>query len=178
MFCTRTFSISLSGLLFYLLAFQASAELACPEEPLSELIQVAYYEDDGYRPLTAEEYSESSDGGEHSDKSGESSEHWRPEQQDNDCKQSSSSQSEDRGYRPLNYGSSKQRSQSYSHGRSYMPDWGAGYRRNYPSYGVPAHPGGAGNIWTQGGHPHSNEPPFIPGYGVMPYSFGGGAPMP
>jgi hypothetical protein len=177
MFLTRTFSISLSGLLFYFLAFQVSAELTCLEDPLANLMQVAYLEDDGYRPLSADEDGVSADD-DFVPKSDESSEHWRPEQQSNDCNQSSLTQSEDRGYRPLNYGSSKQRSSSHDHGQSYMPNWGSGYRRNYPSYGAPAHPGGAGNIWTQGGYPRFNEPPYIPGYGVMPYSFGGGVPAP
>ena len=60
MFLNRTFSISLSGLLFYLLAFQVSAELTCleEEEPKADLISVASYEDNGYRPLSAEEEDE------------------------------------------------------------------------------------------------------------------------
>ena len=177
MFLNRTFSISLSGLLFYLLAFQVSAELTCIEEPIADLNTVAYYEDDGYRPLSAEEEGELSDSSDKVEREN-SSEHWRPEQQSEDCKQSSLTQSEDRGYRPLNYGSSKQRSSFQDHRQSYMPGWGSGYRQNYPSYGTPVYPGGTGNIWTQGGYPHFNGPPYIPGYGVMPYSFGGGAPSP
>lgn len=177
MFLPKTFRVFLPGLIFYVLTFHVSAELTCLKEPSAELIRVAYYEDDGYRPLSADEESASSDGSDKAE-SNDSSEHWRPEQQSDDCKQSSLTRSEDRGYRPLNYGSSKQRSSSQDHRQSYMPDWGSGYRQNYPSHGAPVYPGGAGNIWTQGGYPRFNEPPFIPGYGVMPYSFGGGVPTP
>jgi len=172
------FGVSISGLLFYSLALSAAAESTCTEEPAAGLMQVAYYEDDGYRPMTAEEYSESLNGDEQSETTDESSKNWRPEQQNKDCEQSSLTQSEDRGYRPLNYGSGRGQSSYQEHGQSHMPDWRSGYPGYYPSYGTPAYPGEAGNIWTQGGYPQFNAPPYIPGYGVMPYSFGSGVPSP
>jgi len=172
------FSANKSGLLFYLLAFSVAAESTCIEEPVAGWVQVAYYEDDGYRPVTAEEYSESSADDEQNETSEESSKHWRPEQQDKDCQQSSLTQSEDRGYRPLNYGSTRKGSSQQGYEQSYMHDWRPGYPGYYPPYGTPVYPGGAGNIWTQGGYPRFNAPPFLPGYGVMPYSFGSGVPTP
>lgn len=153
----------------------ALAEADCPEEPLFKIIPAANIIDEGFRPL-GEEDSPDSGPRPGMDESG----YWRPQTTPaKDCESRTSSllEPEDRGYRPLDYGVQQgaQQAESGDRTRHATPYWG-GHQQRYssPQYS-PAYPDYRTNPWYQGGygHPQYYMPPFIPGYGVMPFSFGG-----
>jgi hypothetical protein len=159
----------------------------CVEEKMPSIQAVAQYVDEGFRPLSDEEVAEMPGAGK-VDKSDD----WRPKSSGSDCDKQSSSllQPEERGYRPLDYGTrqykeaeNKRQQENEYKGRSdwwnYPQGYGAygGYYNPYasPAYpwaqGYPGYQGGYG--YPQGGYPYYPMPQFLPGYGVMPFSFGG-----
>ncbi len=161
------------------------------QEPLIQA--VAFVQEEGYRPLSAEELAEQ--GGEPVPGSDES-QYRKPTDRDDDCdRRKSYVDPEERGYRPLDYGTEESETADESAPPAFTP--GAvqsGYPYGWPPPAYPGFspmpyypgpmgmpPGAMGNIWPGGGYPYNpyySTPQFIPGYGIMPYSFGGSGPMP
>ena len=192
------YSLLIASLLC-LASIHASAADNC-EEPVALTIKpVAQYVDQGFRPLSEEEITEIQS------KDNESADGWRPKTSEKDCEQKSSSmlEPEERGYRPLDYGTVMQKDTEESgdqnqqqpvyggnqywwnypqgYGPGYMQGYMPGYGYGTPNYspGYPAAPGNSwyqGNPWSQGSYgnyPYQSMPQFLPGYGIMPYMFGG-----
>lgn len=185
--------------LLCLTSYRVSAADNCEEPAVPTLQPVAQYVDEGFRPLSEEEVSEIQS------QRGEPADGWRPESAKQDCEQKSSSmlEPEERGYRPLDYGTVMQKDTEKPEGENqgwpnyggnqyrwnYPQGYGPGYMQGYmPGYGYggpnysPAYPPVPGNSWYQGnpwsqggygGSPYNSMPQFMPGYGVMPYMFGG-----
>ncbi|MCW8963623.1 MAG: hypothetical protein OQL16_07480 [Gammaproteobacteria bacterium] len=172
--------ICFSAALLSISALPVFAQDSCPEELQTRLIQKALYEGDGYRPLTIEEQNEMAD----DNGSSESSENWRPRSQADDCeKLPSLVDPEERGYRPLDYGTQRQQvSPSYGGHSGYMPGYPGGYDWRYAPYqgpyNPPVYPNTPLNNWPRGSSPYYTRPQVLPGYGVMPYSFGGNSSVP
>jgi len=157
----------------------------CVDDTQPSIQPVAQYVDEGFRPLSDEEVAEISGAGQ-VDKSDD----WRPKSSGSDCDKQSSTllQPEERGYRPLDYGTrqykeeqNKKQQENEYRGRSdwwNYPQGYGGYGNPYASpmppwsQGYPGYQGGYG--YPQGGgYPYYPMPQFLPGYGVMPFSFGG-----
>ena len=154
------------------------AQSSCTEDLQTQLIQAALYgePDDGYRPLSADEEAEVIDDND----SSESTTEWRPDSQTGNCeKLQSLVNPEDRGYRPLDYGAQGQQgtpsSGSYP---AYPQGYGWPHAPYQAPYYPPAYPNAAGHGQPGAAHPYYSQPPMSPGYGVMPYSFGGNGSPP
>jgi hypothetical protein len=157
----------------------------CEETTGFTIQPVAQYVDEGFRPLSEEEVDEVQS------QQDASSDGWRPKSSDSDCEQKSSSmlEPEERGYRPLDYGTTEQRADKTADALQQLPDYrdnrywwntqpayGSGYMPGYGSQGgygayggygypnySPAYPSAPGNSWYQG-----NSWPQG-GYGGNPY---------
>lgn len=154
-----------SGFIIILLSAPVWAQAACADRQPDKLPTLAQAEDDGYRPLTDKGGAATVDGN-YSRTPPRSSGRWRPVQQDRDCKQQPAAPSEDDGYRPLT---------GYGNRPAAQPlpaSQGDRYRE------APVMPASPGNVWSEGAYPYHTDPPIVPGYGVMPYSFGGNGSVP
>ena len=168
----------------------------CAPEPVLAIQPAAFVEDEGYRPLSAEELAEQ--GGEPVPP-GDESQYRKPTDRDDDCdRRKSYVDPQERGYRPLDYGTEETEAATApapAAQPAYTPSPGnMGYPYGWPPPAYPGfspmptypgpmgtYPGAMGNFWPGGGYPYNpyySTPQFIPGYGIMPYSFGGSGPMP
>jgi hypothetical protein len=186
----RLIVILLCAYLCSSLALPAFARDTCEEEaPQMANIQLVSYQDDGYRPLTAEETGAQTGSDQSPDNN--DSEYRKSSSSSDDCaREKSLGDPQERGYRPLDNRTTREQ-------QAPAPTYDA-YQGNSPGYwqNSPAYPGyypapmqsnpygntwpggGYGNMWPGGGYPYRNAPQFLPGYGIMPYSFGGNGSMP
>ena len=158
----------------------AQDECSPPVAPKAQT--VAQYVDEGFRPLQQEELESLQSG------KPQTSTDWRPSENRKDCEpQPSLLEPEERGYRPLDYATQQYQSRQESSGARQPPGIGypgeywryspPAYQNSYPYYS-PTYPTSPGGYGQPGGFPNFTQPPRVPGYGIMPYSFGGSTTAP
>ena len=154
--------------IFCLASNSAFATENCEETTGFTIQPVAQYVDEGFRPLSNDEVDEI-----YSQQDG-SPDGWRPKSSNSDCEKQSSSmlEPEERGYRPLDYGTTEQGADQPADAQQQLPDYrdnrywwnsqqsqGSGYM---PGYGGQGGYGGYGGYGAYGGYGYPNYSPVYP----------------